>query len=65
MNTNDVSITEINFEELDDATDNGSSNENQVEHLQSIMGGMVKPLMVVNFRKEKWTIEEYVRLATV
>ena len=39
MNTNNVSITDINFEELDEATDTGSG-ENQLEHLQSMIEGM-------------------------
>ena len=44
MNTNDVNITEINLEELDEATDTGSSNEKQVDHLQSMIEGTTKPI---------------------
>ena len=40
MNTNNLSITDINFEELDEATDTGSG-ENQLEHLQSMIEGMI------------------------
>lgn len=40
MNTNDIVITDINFEELDEATEATSSgNESQVQHLQTIMEG--------------------------
>lgn len=42
MNTNDVNIMEINFEELDEASDTGSTSENQVEHLQTMMEGRKK-----------------------
>ena len=52
MNTNNVSITDINFEELDEATDTGGG-ENQLEHLQSMIEGMPSPCFTSLFTNYK------------